>query len=96
VEVTDGKHIVQLPDDLHVLRLHANLFCGFPQGGRLQTIVVVVTGAARERYLALMVLDLMGAFSEHYMSLAISVIDQNENSGRGRVAALQAPWYIVR
>jgi hypothetical protein len=39
-----------------------------------------------------MVLDLVGAFSEHYMGLAISVVDQNEDGGRGRVAALQAPW----
>ena len=43
-----------------------------------------------------MVLDLMGAFSEHDMSLAISVINQNENGGRGRVAALQVTWYTVR
>jgi len=84
-EIANRHHVIQLPDNSDVLWQDTYLFKGLAKSGGFKTIVRVVAGAARKRYLALVMLHVSCAFREDDVGFTFAVTNKYEYGCWGRL-----------
>src|SRR5438309_1206449 len=95
-KIANRHHVIQLPDNPDVLWHDSYLFKGLAKGGGFKTIVGVVAGAARKRYLAFVVLHVSCAFGEDNVRFTVAVTNKYEYRCWGRLRVLYMTRRVFR
>ena len=95
-EIAYRHHVVKLTDDPDVFWLYAYLLEGLAKSRCFKAVVGFVAGAAGERNLSLVMLDVGCAFREDDVRFTFAVADKYEDSGGRRFGVLYVTRSVLR